>query len=316
MYVEDYEEDFDKPNDNYNYIKDLKKINKDLRNIVFVDNNVISFKLQEKNGIPIKSWYDDYEDLELYKLIPILKNLSGFYDVRVEISKFVQNKTFIWSKSINWLFENCLNSSYLNEIDSVLLKEQKKSENQICNYNNIGMNLNKTKVINNINNILINLNENSNDLKNKKNNLGEKKKINHKKGNAELGFENINIYKNNNDNNNEEKITVIDNIANRKDKKINSNNKYRYSNLNYTQLTQKNLFKEKIAKANYLIKSSLVHQYSTCFPKNNFIEKMNSTQHKQSLRKAKIKDSKINNKYFLQNQNRVIVSYLNNKKNS
>ena len=85
MYVEDCEEDFDKPNNKYNYIKDLKKINKDLRNIVFIDNNAISFKLQEKNGIPIKSWYDDYEDLELYKLIPILKNLYGFYDFKVEI---------------------------------------------------------------------------------------------------------------------------------------------------------------------------------------------------------------------------------------
>ena len=154
MYVEDYEEDFDKPNNKYNYIKDLKKINKDLRNIVFIDNNAISFKLQEKNGIPIKSWYDDYEDLELYKLIPILKNLSGFFDVRVEISKFVQNKTFIWSKSINWLVENCLNSSYLNEINSVLLKEQNKTDIHICNCND---NSNKPKVINNINNILINL---------------------------------------------------------------------------------------------------------------------------------------------------------------
>ena len=188
MYVEDYEEDFDKPNNKYNYIKDLKKIKKDLRNIVFVDNNAISFKLQEKNGIPIKSWYDDYEDLELYKLIPILKNLSGFYDVRVEISKFVQNKTFIWSKSINWLVENCLNSSYLNEINSVLLKEQKKPGNEICNYNDINMNLNKPKVINNINNILINLNENNSDSKTKKKYFDNKKKALLKKNQYRIRF--------------------------------------------------------------------------------------------------------------------------------
>jgi Dullard-like phosphatase family protein len=167
MYVEDYEEDFDKPNNKYKYIKDLKKINKELRNIVFIDNNTISFKLQEKNGIPIKSWFDDYEDLELYKLIPILKNLSGFYDVRFEISKFVQNKTFIWSKSINWLIENCLNSSYLNEINTILSKEQKRPEFQIGNFNNINMNINKPKIVNNINNILINLNEDDNKFKNK-----------------------------------------------------------------------------------------------------------------------------------------------------
>ena len=82
IYVENTEEDFDidiaKKNNKYNYVKDLKKINKDLRNIVFIDNNIMSFKLQEKNGIPIKSWYDDNDDIELYKLSPILKNLSDF----------------------------------------------------------------------------------------------------------------------------------------------------------------------------------------------------------------------------------------------
>ena len=136
MYVENTEKDFDQPNNKYNYVKDLKKINKDLRNIVFVDNNIMSFKLQEKNGIPIKSWYDDNDDMELYKLIPILKNLAGFYDVRIEIEKFVQNKTFIWSKSINWLKDNCLNSAYLNEIDLILKKEQQKSDFDIENFKN------------------------------------------------------------------------------------------------------------------------------------------------------------------------------------
>ena len=42
---------------------------------------MLSFIYQQENGIPIKSWYDDYNDLELFKLIPILKNLEGFYDV-------------------------------------------------------------------------------------------------------------------------------------------------------------------------------------------------------------------------------------------
>jgi RNA polymerase II subunit A small phosphatase-like protein len=181
IYVENTEEDLDKPNNKYNYVKDLKKINKDLRNIVFVDNNIMSFKLQEKNGIPIKSWYDDNDDMELYKLIPILKNLAGFYDVRIEIEKFVQNKTFIWSKSINWLKDNCLNSAYLNEIDLILKKEQQKSDFVIENFknNNISIiNNNKNnnnnnpfktnkKIINHINNILINLNDINNNDPNK-----------------------------------------------------------------------------------------------------------------------------------------------------
>ena len=319
MYVEDCEEDFDKPNNKYNYIKDLKKINKDLRNIVFIDNNAISFKLQEKNGIPIKSWYDDYEDLELYKLIPILKNLSGFYDVRVEISKFVQNKTFIWSKSINWLVDNCLNSSYLNEINSVLLKEQKKTDMHICNCND---NNNKPKVINNINNILINLSEDINNLKSNKKKIYTKNNSLLKKMNTELDFKTHNfkklkIYKNNYDINNDNKLIDIDNNSNKKNKNDKNNkniNNNRYVNSNYKEKVQKYLFKKKIVKPNNLVMNSLSHKYSIYFSKNNIKEKMSSTQKKQSLTK-KNNDSKIINNFFLQNQSRVIVNYVNNKKN-
>ena len=319
MYVEDCEEDFDKPNNKYNYIKDLKKINKDLRNIVFIDNNAISFKLQEKNGIPIKSWYDDYEDLELYKLIPILKNLSGFYDVRVEISKFVQNKTFIWSKSINWLVDNCLNSSYLNEINSVLLKEQKKTDMHICNCND---NNNKPKVINNINNILINLSEDINNLKSNKKKIYTKNNSLLKKMNTELDFKTHNfkklkIYKNNYDINNDNKLIDIDNNSHKKNKNDKNNkniNNNRYVNSNYKEKIQKYLFKKKIVKPNNLVMNSLSHKYSICFSKNNIKEKMSSTQKKQSLTK-KNNDSKIINNFFLQNQSRVIVNYVNNKKN-
>ena len=319
MYVEDCEEDFDKPNNKYNYIKDLKKINKDLRNIVFIDNNAISFKLQEKNGIPIKSWYDDYEDLELYKLIPILKNLSGFYDVRVEISKFVQNKTFIWSKSIIWLVDNCLNSSYLNEINSVLLKEQKKTDMHICNCND---NNNKPKVINNINNILINLSEDINNLKSNKKKIYTKNNSLLKKMNTELDFKTHNfkklkIYKNNYDINNDNKIIDIDNNSHKKNKNDKNNkniNNNRYVNSNCKEKIQKYLFKKKIVKPNNLVMNSLSHKYSIYFSKNNIKEKMSSTQKKQSLTK-KNNDSKIINNFFLQNQNRVIVNYVNNKKN-
>ena len=316
IYVEDYEEDFDKPNNKYKYIKDLKKINKELRNIVFIDNNTISFKLQEKNGIPIKSWYGDYEDLELYKLIPILKNLSGFYDVRVEISKFVQNKTFIWSKSINWLIENCLNSSYLNEINSVLLKEQKKPEFHFCNY--YDMNINRPRVINNINNILINLNEDNNNFENDAKYIKKikKKKSLLKKINTEMDFKannykNIKVYKNNSDINNENKFLFIDNKSpNNKNAIINKN---RFSNSNCSQKIKKNLFKKKIVKPNQFIKNTLA-QYSLCFSKNNIKEENKTSEKKQSLKKTNKNNSKIINKYLHQNQNRVIVNYINNKK--
>lgn len=319
MYVEDYEEDFDKPNNKYNYIKDLKKINKELRNIVFIDNNAISFKLQEKNGIPIKSWFDDYEDIELYKLIPILKNLSGFYDVREEISKFVKNKTFIWSKSINWLVENCLNSSYLNEINSVLFKEQQKP---ILHFGNFNEDINRPKVINNINNILINLNDHSNNFNKSTKYIGDKANSFFKRINTEFdgfnknyktNYKNIKVHKNNSEVHTDKKILFIDknNSKLKNISKINSSKK-RYFNSNASQKIQKNLFKKKIGKSSHLKKNSLVHQYNICFSKINLIEKMNLTQTKSNNTKSKINDSKNINKYLLQNQNRVIINYINN----
>ena len=312
MYVEDYEEDFDKPNNKYKYIKDLKKINKELRNIVFIDNNTISFKLQEKNGIPIKSWFDDYEDLELYKLIPILKNLSGFYDVRFEISKFVQNKTFIWSKSINWLIENCLNSSYLNEINTILSKEQKRPEFQIGNFNNINMNINKPKIVNNINNILINLNEDDNKFKNKyikKHSFYKKVNTEYNKNLKDSKCKNIKIYKNNLDIHNTEKIILLENTLKRNNKK--NENIKGFSN---SKKIQKNSVKKKITNQNQLMNNELLHQYSICFAKNNFMDKLDSIQLKLNANKKKDNDNKIINKYFLQNQNKVKINFIDSKK--
>lgn len=106
------------------YIKDLTQMGKDLRNVVLIDNNVVSFAFQNENGIPIKSWFDDYNDIELFKLVPILKNLSGFYDVRTEIKKFVSNNTFIWMKGINWLKENLLNINFYNDLVKVMERER------------------------------------------------------------------------------------------------------------------------------------------------------------------------------------------------
>ena len=281
IYVENTEEDFDidiaKKNNKYNYVKDLKKINKDLRNIVFIDNNIMSFKLQEKNGIPIKSWYDDNDDIELYKLIPILKNLSGFYDVRIEIEKFVNNKTFIWSKSINWLKENCLNTAYLNEVNLILKIEQQKSEFKFDNNIN-KINNNKTgknKIINHINNILINLNEiSSNNINksekhmvNKPNNFYNKietdfnlNQLNQKFKNKTLNTKDISFF-------NTDKKTHL--IRNKKTKTLTNEiiNKSKFSES--TQKTKINSSNKKNNKDKNIIKTILPHQRSIYLPKLN-----------------------------------------------
>jgi Dullard-like phosphatase family protein len=53
------------------YIKDLFKVTNNLKNVIIIDNNPSSYATNEDNGIPIKTWYDDLNDNELIKLIPV-----------------------------------------------------------------------------------------------------------------------------------------------------------------------------------------------------------------------------------------------------
>ena len=65
------------------YIKDLRILgNRNLQDIVLVDNAAYSFGYQIENGIPIIPYYDNKEDVELKHLIPYLKSLAPVRDVR------------------------------------------------------------------------------------------------------------------------------------------------------------------------------------------------------------------------------------------
>ena len=66
-------------------MKDLTKIGKDLRKIIIIDNMKENFKLQQDNGIHIKSWFNDNpNDTELLKIGKALRDiyLDGIEDVR------------------------------------------------------------------------------------------------------------------------------------------------------------------------------------------------------------------------------------------
>ena len=70
------------------YIKDLRIIkNRDLKDIVIIDNTVEAFGLHINNGIPILDFYGQEGDKELLKLMPFLKALSQVEDVRPVIKK-------------------------------------------------------------------------------------------------------------------------------------------------------------------------------------------------------------------------------------
>jgi CTD small phosphatase-like protein 2 len=66
-----------------NFIKNLGRLtDRDLKDLVLVDNCLISFCLQLENGIPITSWYEDLNDIQLKLLIDYLKLLQVVPDVR------------------------------------------------------------------------------------------------------------------------------------------------------------------------------------------------------------------------------------------
>jgi len=69
------------------HIKDLRVIgNRNLQDVILIDNAAYSFGFQIENGIPIIPFYDNKADQELGHLIPYLKFLNSVKDLR-EINK-------------------------------------------------------------------------------------------------------------------------------------------------------------------------------------------------------------------------------------
>ena len=141
------------------YIKDLKVINRNLKDMIIVDNNPESYLMNKENAIPILTWEDDPNDKELLKLIPVLKYLANVDDVRIDINKIVdRNVEEVDFDAFNRLSQakNKLNDNTNN----ILLNN---NENIIRNKNNINYNLN-------INNNIDNNISSNNNINNKENN--------------------------------------------------------------------------------------------------------------------------------------------------
>lgn len=54
------------------YVKDLRIINREMKNMILVDNAGYSFSFQVDNGIPILNYYQGREDRELLDLMGYL----------------------------------------------------------------------------------------------------------------------------------------------------------------------------------------------------------------------------------------------------
>lgn len=67
------------------YIKDLRILNRDLRNVIIVDNKVKSCIAQPENAIQIHTWLFNSEDEELLKVLKVVNDMKSCRDVRVKI---------------------------------------------------------------------------------------------------------------------------------------------------------------------------------------------------------------------------------------
>jgi TFIIF-interacting CTD phosphatase-like protein len=104
------------------YIKDLRIIaNRDLKDIVIVDNAVYSFGFQLNNGIPIIPFYNDKKDEELLHLIYYINCLAGFDDIREQNRKAFQ-------------LEELENADINDYIDSFLDEENEEEEDDEDNF--------------------------------------------------------------------------------------------------------------------------------------------------------------------------------------
>ena len=102
------------------YIKELKKLNRNLNDLIILDNSPLAYSFDNDNGLPIKAWYEDKNDNELEKVYPLIEFLSNVKDVRKFIKQFVKNN------EINYNAANELIKLFNENINKINLKKIKK----------------------------------------------------------------------------------------------------------------------------------------------------------------------------------------------
>jgi len=69
-------------------VKDLSIIeDRDLKNLIIVDNSIISFAFNLSNGVPIKAFVGEGNDEELLYMVTFLEEIFAIPDVRPYIDK-------------------------------------------------------------------------------------------------------------------------------------------------------------------------------------------------------------------------------------
>ena len=93
--------------------KDLSKIGRDLSRVIIIDNLKENFRMQPNNGIFIKTWTNDINDIQFKDILKILKDivLYNVNDVRTVIQKM--NEEIKISRNIIRPYSNINIAKYL-----------------------------------------------------------------------------------------------------------------------------------------------------------------------------------------------------------
>ena len=275
------------------YIKELKRLNRDLKDIIIVDNSPSAYSFDVESGLPISSWYEDKNDNELEIILPILEFLSQVDDVRDYISLFVENNEIKYERAFHIIgamknYNNNCEDKKINEKNNI-------EENNKYNKDNIN------KLIKNKN--ILSLHDFLNSSNNKI--IGNMFKKNLSKSNLKIEETKISINKKNEtnktDNNNINNMNGIlkENNKAKKTSYRNKKNAFRL-NKNLAHMSLKNLHSNDTnKKINSLLPLSLSLTNST-----KMINIKNKGNNMNNLKLLSIKDTNNNNTNSKNNLNK------------
>ena len=204
---------------NGKFVKNLSSIYNDLKNVILLDNNPISYSYNKNNGLPIITWHFDKKDRELLKIIPILEFLSTVDDIRNYLLRFIEYDMVNFTK-FNLLIDALNKQKEQNNIFrdrpktskhiSTSKKEMPKNQ-KINNNNNNNQSFNKDEIRKNKENINMDRNKhyslNKNNIKystiNNSSDLRGKEGVNTNKSFSVKKIELNNVQNINNEKNNE-----------------------------------------------------------------------------------------------------------------
>ena len=121
-----------KTNDVNFYVKDLDIFNDnyDLKDIIIIDNSILSFAYHINNGIPVVPFYDSTQDSELSLLSFYLLSIASYKDLReankqhIKLEYFLSQSKLAMSPEEGTIIEN-INDNSNNDINNISSKSPK-----------------------------------------------------------------------------------------------------------------------------------------------------------------------------------------------